>query len=48
MVFQEWEDDLVKAVRYMAIKIYGPKGYLILSGKEIRNILDLKSTLINK
>ncbi len=33
--------------RIKKVKIYGPKGNLFLSGKELRNIFELKSTLIS-
>ena len=41
-IIEKTDTDRIKKV-----KIYGPKGNLVLSGKELRNIMDLKSTLIS-
>ncbi len=41
-IIEKTDTDRIKKV-----KIYGPKGNLFLSGKELRNILELKSTLVS-
>ena len=33
--------------RISSAKVYGPKGVKTISGKELRNLLDLKSTLVS-